>query len=282
MTIDDLASQQPALIEVQARISESTARDLRGVGELSTALAQHFGVEPTVLQGRSGPFERTPYDQDLEASLPVLQQAGELVRERLAEGRRPVTLASDCALALGTLPAVARHDPAAHVLWLDAHTDFDTPETTTISFLGCMALSGATGRWDSGLGAIDPRAVVHVGARDGGEDDFDERGRRDAQDSAMTLVGVSADTAQHVLGALGNAPVYVHLDPDVLDPAYNPVAYGRDGGMDPDQLVGLLGTVAARGPVLGIEVTAFHSSDDGSERAGVTQLLGEAVSMLLG
>lgn len=281
MTIDDLASQQPALIEVQARISESTARDLRGVGELSAALSQHFGVEPTVVQGRSGPFERTPYADDLKASGAVLQQAGALVSERIADGRRPVTLASDCALALGTLPAVGRHDPPPRVLWLDAHTDFDTPETSTISFLGCMALAGATGRWDSGLGAIDPASVVHVGARLR-PGDFDEAGHRQAQASAITMVDVSAEMAQHVLGALGNAPVYVHLDPDVLDPAYNAVAYGRAGGMDPDQLVGLLGAVAARGPVLGVEVTAFHTPDDGADRASVTQLLGEAVSALLG
>jgi hypothetical protein len=34
--------------------------------------------------------------------------------------------------------------------------------------------------------------------------------------------------------------------------------------------------------VLGIEVTAFHSPDDPTERASVTQLLGEAVSAALG
>jgi arginase family enzyme len=281
MTIDDLASPQPALIEVRARISEATARDLRGVGELAEALAAHFAVTPAVIEGRAGPFERTPYAQDLEASRAVLEQAGALVAERIAEGRRPVTVASDCALALGTLPAVTAGEPAVRVLWLDAHTDFDTPATSTISFLGCMSLAGATGAWDSGLGAMDPAAVVHAGARlEPG--DFDEAGHHEAERSAITMVGVSGDFAEHVLGALGNAPVYVHLDPDVLDPSVNPIAYGRSGGLVADQLVGLLGAVAARGPVLGIEVTAFHSPDDATERAGVTQVLGEAVSALLG
>ncbi len=280
MTIDDLASQQPALIEAQARISEATARDLRGTGELSAALASHFGVEPIVVQGRSGPFERTSYDEDLEASRPVLEQAGGLVAERMDEGRRAVAVASDCALALGTLPVVGRREPQPRILWLDAHTDFDTPATSTISFLGCMSLAGATGQWDTGLGAIDPATVVHAGARLV-PDDFDAAGHREAETSAMTMVEVSPDMAERVLGALGRAPVYVHLDPDVLDPAANPVAYGRPGGMLPDQLVGLLGAVAARGPVLGAEVTAFHSSDDPTERASVTQLLGEAVTALL-
>ncbi|HEX4692594.1 MAG TPA: arginase family protein [Solirubrobacteraceae bacterium] len=281
MTIDDLAAIQPALIEVQARISESTARDLRGAGELASALSTHFGVEPTVIQGRAGPFGRTPYDGDLEASRAVLQQAGALVAERLAEGRRPVTLASDCSIALGTLPVVGAREPQPRILWLDAHTDFDTPATSTLSFLGCMSLAGATGQWDSGLGAIAPETVVHTGARFDPEA-FDEAGHRQAETSGMTMIDVSADLAERVLAELGNAPVYVHLDPDVLDPSIYPIPYGRPGGLQADQLVGLLGALAARGPVLGIEVTAYHSADDPAERASVTQLLGEAVSAALG
>jgi arginase len=280
MTIDDLATQGPALIEVQARISETTSRDLRGVNELSSALAAHFNTTPTTVEGRKGPFGRTPYDEDLDASRDVLAQAATLVTEHLQGGRRPVTLASDCALALATLPAVGAHAPDAKILWLDAHTDFDTPETSTISFLGCMSLAGATGRWDSGLGAIDPHSVVHAGARFAAGD-FDEAGHREAEDSDITMVAPAPDMTEHVLGLLGNAPVYIHLDPDVLDPDVNPVAYGRAGGLDAEQLVGLLGAVAARGPVLGVEVTAYHSPDDPDGRAGVTQLLGEAVSALV-
>jgi arginase len=281
MTIDDLALVSPALIEVQARISEETARDLRGVGELTAALASHLNTEPTVIQGRAGPFARTPYDEDLEASRAVLQQAGALVAERLDEGRRPVTIASDCALALGTLPVVGAREPAPRVLWLDAHTDFDTPTTSTLSFLGCMSLAGATGQWDSGLGAIAPEAIVHAGARFDPEG-FDEAGHRQAETSGMTMLEVSPELVERVLAELGNAPVYVHLDPDVLDPAANPVAYGRAGGLLPEQLVGLLGAVAARGPIVGVEVTAVHASDDPTERASLTQLLGEAVSAALG
>jgi arginase len=280
MTIDDLASPQPALIEVQARISETTGRDLRGASELAAALSTHFATEPTVIQGRSGPFGRTPYDEDLAASRAVLQQAGALVAERLDEGRRPITLAPDCALALGTLPVVGAREPQPRILWLDAHTDFDTPATSTLSFLGCMSLGGATGQWDSGLGAIDPESVVHAGARFDPEA-FDEAGHRQAETSGMTMIEVGPDLAERVLAALGNAPVYVHLDPDVLDPSIYPIPYGRPGGLEGDQLVGLLGALAARGPVLGIEVTAYHSSDDAAERASVTQLLGEAVSAAL-
>ena len=77
--------------------------------------------------------------------------------------------------------------------------------------------------------------------------------------------------------ALGSAPVYVHLDPDVLDPEVNPIPYGRPGGLAAGALLELLAAVAARAPVAGIEVTAFHSSDDAAERERVCQLLVRAV-----
>ena len=82
----------------------------------------------------------------------------------------------------------------------------------------------------------------------------------------MQLVPVSPVAADEVVAALADAPVYVHLDPDVLDPVDNPVPYGRPGGLRGAELVALLARVAARGPVLGVEVTAFHAQDDEAER----------------
>jgi hypothetical protein len=47
-----------------------------------------------------------------------------------------------------------------------------------------------------------------------------------------------------------------------------------------DALLDLLEGVAPRGPVLGVEVTAFHSDDDERARARMTELLVEAVAAL--
>ncbi len=254
----------PALTSVEARISEETPRDLRGVRLLRDALG---AADAVVLPGREGPFGRTPWEDDLAASRSVLAAAG----ARVAAAVMPVTLATDCSLALGTLPALA---PDVRVLWLDAHADYDTPATSTLSFLGCMSLAGACGAWESGLGAIDPARVVHVGAR-GGPGEFDWAGEEALRRSAATVLGV--DDVARAVAALGSGPVYIHLDPDVLDPAVNPVPYGRPGGLAEDALPALLEAVAARGPVAGIEVTAFHSSDDAAVRARVCSLLVRAI-----
>ena len=59
--------------------------------------------------------------------------------DALAAGEVPVLLAPECSIALTTLPAVAGHRPDAKVLWLDAHGDFNTPQTTASGYLGGMA-----------------------------------------------------------------------------------------------------------------------------------------------
>ena len=123
------------LTAVHARISEDTPRDLRGVEELRHRLARAYAIEPYTITGRSGPFERTHWRDDLNASHDVLEAAA----ERIAPGS--ITLASDCSLALATLPTAN-----ANVLWLDAHADYDTPATQTYDFLGCMSLAGSPSR----------------------------------------------------------------------------------------------------------------------------------------
>ena len=60
-------------------------------------------------------------------------------------------LAADCSMSMTTLPTALRHQPEARVLWLDAHGDFNTPDTTPSGYLGGMCLAAA-GEWDAGLG----------------------------------------------------------------------------------------------------------------------------------
>ncbi len=84
-----------------------------------------------------------------------------------------------------------------------------------------------------------------------------------------------------VLAGLGDAPVYLHLDPDVLDPSVNPVPYARPGGLSAEALRVLLSAVAARRATIGVEITAFHSPDDPADRDKLGEFLIDAVAPLL-
>jgi arginase len=272
----------PNVVAVRARISEETPRDLRGVDLLSELLERLLGEPVSAVEGRREPFGRTPWPDDLQASREPLQAAGRRLAQSLHASTPVLLLASDCSLALGTLPVLTASAPDVRVLWLDSHCDYDTPETTTIGFLGCMSLAGATGAWDAGMGVpLPPERVVLCGVR-GALDDFDGNGRAAVEASPVHMVPPGPDAEARVLTALGGGPVYVHLDPDVLDPSENPVPYARPGGLSLDQVEGLLRAVAGRGSVVGVELTAFHTDDEPARRDALGARLVGCLAGLLG
>ena len=72
--------------------------------------------------------------------------------------------------------------------------------------------------------------VVLCGVR-GSLAEFDGAGRAAVERSPVRLVSPGSEAERDVALALGDEPVYVHLDPDVLDQAENPVPYARSGGL---------------------------------------------------
>ena len=73
------------------------------------------------------------------------------VARAVEEGRTPVVLGGDHSIALGTLGGLASvHGPGA-VLWLDAHGDLNTPETTPSGNVHGMPLAAALGPRPGGL-----------------------------------------------------------------------------------------------------------------------------------
>ena len=103
-----------------------------------------------------------------------------------------------------------------HVLWFDAHGDFNTPETTTSGFLDGMALAAVTGRCWTGLTRAIPgftpvpeSNVTAIGVRD-----LDEGEAMASQTCGLTHVAgrsVRADLSQHLSQRLpgSKTPAYV-------------------------------------------------------------------------
>jgi arginase len=183
----------------------------------------------------------------------------------------PVLAAGQCPIALTTLPAVGRRRPDARILWLDAHGDFNTPATSPSAFLGGMALSGACGLWDPGLGqpAVAPERVVLCGVRD-----LDPPEAEALERAAATVIGPSIETLVYLANALDDGAVFVHLDLDVLDPEVMPAEHPADGGLSAEKLYDLLEAVAGACEVVGLEITCLEDP----ERA---TLVGDTVAPLL-
>jgi arginase len=252
-----------SLVALRCRTADRFPGAPRGVEALAPLVGRALGVEPRFI-GSTAEVRETRYDDDLRESRGCLLEAGGQVDDALAAGEVPVLLAADCSVSVTTLPAVARNRPEARVLWLDAHGDYNTPDTSGSGYLGGMCLAAATGEWESGLAEPVPaERVVLAGVRDldAGERELLER-------SAATVIGSSVvETLVAAKNALDGAPVFVHLDLDVMDPEQFPAAVPAPGGLHPDKLYDLLDSVLEDSELVGLEVTAIELPEDEEERA---------------
>ena len=251
-----------SLVAHYCRTSDRTSGGARGVEALAPLVGKRLGREPRAI-GEPGEPRVGGWAEDLADSRGCLLEAGGQVEDALTGGNAPVLLSAECTIGLTTLPAVLGQRPGTRVLWLDAHGDFNTPDTSASGYIGGMCLAGACGVWDPGLGgAIDPERVVLAGVRalDDGERELLERHR-------VTVIGASLETLVYTQNALDRSPVFIHLDLDVIDPSSFPATIHQEpGGLAADKLYDLLEAVSDECEVVGFEVTAFEAPEDELER----------------
>ena len=223
---------------IRGRTSDRTA----GAGEGAQALAERLGG--TVV-GEPGEPAMRDWSEDLPAARPVLEAAAAAVRDAFAAGAQPVLTASDCSICIATLPEVVLHEPDVHIAWIDAHGDFNTPESTPSGFLGGMCLAAACGRWeaDGWPGTVDPARVHLLGVRD-----LDP-----GEETEVVAAGLSAEIPDGV-------PLYVHLDTDVLDPSVMAAQFPVPDGWDERRLRAQLAELAAGCRIVGVEITALEDT----------------------
>jgi arginase len=188
-----------------------------------------------------------------------------------------LVLAGGCISCVGTLAGLGAPPPA--IIWLDAHGDFNTPETTISGFLDGMALATAVGRCWGKLAATVPgfrpvpeSQTVLVGAR---EFDVSERALLDS--SAVHLIdpqrirnhGLRTELEPlwaKIQTHTGRA--YLHIDLDVLDPAEARVnQFAAAGGLTLTELLGIVSLVRERFALAATAITAYDPEYDEGEKA---------------
>ncbi len=193
-------------------------------------------VEPFAAQqvADAGDISANPFDI-LEAVAQVEQRATELS----ANGTRLVTLGGDHTIALPLLRVVAKkHGPVA-VLHFDAHLD------TWDTYFGAPITHGTPFRRASEEGLIDLTASMHVGIRGplyGPEDLSDDSRLGFAIVSSAEIEQNGLPRAiERMLARLGDRPVYISVDIDVLDPAHAPgTGTPEAGGMTSRELLAMI------------------------------------------
>ena len=174
--------------------------------------------------------ERARY---LPEILAACAELAALVEGTVREGARPLVLGGDHAIAIGTLAglAAAAGQPGG-AIWIDAHADINTPETSPSGNVHGMPLAAALGReptWFAHdrltLPALDPSRVALVGIRslDPGERAFlREAGIRVFTMSDIDRIGIERTMREALDRVAGPGFVHVSLDLDSLDPEVAP------------------------------------------------------------
>ena len=159
-------------------------------------------------------------------------QLARLVAAEIKAGGFPVGLLANCSSIMGMLGGLQRSGPSARPLrvglvFIDAHGDFNTPETTLSGMLGGMPVAVSAGlcltrlRLKSGLDpAVPERHIVLAAARDLDplEQDLLDRSaveRLSVEDIKTRSAAIAAQMKR--LEGLTDV-IYVHVDMDVLDP----------------------------------------------------------------
>ncbi|MFB6611511.1 arginase family protein [Agromyces sp. NPDC056379] len=190
------------------------------------------------------------------------------VRERTASTLSHVpdwalTIGGDCGASLASVGhASARANGDLAVLWLDAHPDLNTPESSPSGGFGGMTLRAITGEGADGL-ALDPETrVAPERIVLGGIRAIDDEERRFiAAHDVTTLTVEDLSDPSVVIAALeatGASQVFIHIDLDVLDPAaLAGLSYPMPFGIGAAELVALVRAVAARFPIAGAAIAGF-------------------------
>jgi arginase len=196
----------------------------------------------------------------------VLTALATLVEGAARKGQRPVALGGDCCPPIAVMAGLARAGVHPVLLWLDAHGDFNTHDTTISGFVGGMPLAMLTGhgRQDLlhavGLEPMPERDVVLCDARD-----LDPQEATLLASTALTRLA-SIDDAVAVLPP--DRPVYVHIDADVVDGGeLKQTLYPVPGGPSAADVSRALAHLRDTRDVVAVSMTAWSPAADADGQA---------------
>lgn len=200
---------------------EALGHRLRDTGNIVVPLAEQC-ARPTT-------GEKLRY---LEPLVEINRLLAQHTTDIISEGGFPLILGGDHSISIGSVGGVARKRRIG-VIWIDAHADFNTPETTPSGNIHGMSLAALTGHGHSALtqllgsdpairasdvalvgardiDATEREALRHSGIRVFTMHDIDRRGLASVMDEVITRVSA------HTEG------IHLSLDLDALDPKEAP------------------------------------------------------------
>ncbi len=211
-------------------------------------------------------------------------------RQAVADGYRPLFIGGDHSIAMGTIGGVTHTAPAG-VLWIDAHGDFNTPDTSPSGNIHGMPLAALMGygadelvnlgREGAKLTAPD---VVLIAIRD-----LDPAERDLLLESGVGIYtmreiderGIAAVAHEALRQLRHHSRLHISLDMDALDPAEAPgVGTPVSGGLTYREAHLLMEIIADTKKVESVDVVEINPILD--ERNKTAQMAVDLVASLFG
>ena len=248
------------------------------LSSLGYDVRDHGNVETAVPEATALSDERARFLPEIKTTC---ERIAAKVVEEVEAGSIPLVLGGDHSVALGTLGGLARVHGPGGVLWIDAHSDINTPETSPSGNVHGMALAAVLGLADEWfqsdawpLPAIDARRVALLGVRS--LDDGERRLLREAGVRVFTMseidrIGVERAVSEALDRVSGGGFVHVSLDMDALDPEIAPgVGTPVRGGLTYREAHLALELVAESGLAASFEVVEVNPILDRENTTAVT------------
>lgn len=204
----------------------------------SAAFRDHGDVVLPVITEDSGPQNLKNFPQFVDNTTAVYRSCSSW----LGLDDFTLCLGGECSIIIGTMTGFKKNfGGTPGLLWMDAHGDFNTPDTSPSGYIGGMCLAMTCGRGpqlseeiEKSRPLVYEENVIHLGSRS-----LDPPEARTMNDSALELYSASRirdegieDTALRVADILKSRCDWIvcHLDLDVIDPRKIPAVNFPDKG----------------------------------------------------
>ncbi len=271
---------------------EEGSKSLRNAG-LIDALRQFCEVTdfgdltvPLPMPDNSNPKLLNP--NQVEVSCRVL---ADKIRSMFQAGYSPLVIGGDCSVLMGIIEGLGNSKRKIGMIYMDAHGDFNTPETTPSGIIGGMDVAIAAGRGPRRLASmfghsplIPEENTVLFGTRD--LDTLEAKALDESKVTVYTRKKIRAkgakESAEEILAYLRSRSdcLYLHVDLDVLDPSvFSASGLPVSDGLLEEEFQRVLSVLAESGKLCCMSLMAFDAAkdSDGSQAKKIVNLVAEAL-----
>jgi len=169
----------------------------------------------------------------IDCIVPMSRRTAGAVSSSMKAGSFPLVLGGDHSLSIGSIRGAVKFKKLG-VVWIDAHADFNTEQTTPSGNIHGMPLAALCGfgdqrltqLWDEPLPVVDPKRVAIIGARD-----LDPGEKVNLREAGVMVMGMEQIDRLGMVSVMEKAiervsretdGIYLSFDMDAMDPRHAP------------------------------------------------------------